>query len=403
MSREPARERYDAAVDVFPFHGKEVQFGFGLAKFTFTIGDRVLLPADPEPLAHDIRPPDTPHFLKPGSDFWPEKPASDVVVLGSAYASQPVRHMKVSISVGNAAKRIEVFGRRVVGWKGSTPRFSEAEPFQEMPIVNTNAYGGVDGRVPVPKSESIADDLRLEFDHPGVYPRNPFGKGYLVLPDPVEGVELPNLEYPGDRLTPERLIVHDPRHWHRQPLPWSLDHHHPMMFPRYVYFGADAWFTPPQDATLAEIRNGWLVPNYRQRYPSTSMIDGLEAPREFFQEASLGLSFAELAPGTPVGIWGMHPQGKPLRFSIPEPPRMKLALEGRVESVRPHLATVLIEPTDERVCFTYVGILRDLPRVFIPGVHGKIPLVLCVDDDPPLVYEAPPTVRSQLQAKEAES
>jgi hypothetical protein len=258
--------------------------------------------------------------------------------------------------------------------------------------------------VPVPQSKSIADDLRLEFDHPGVYPRNPFGKGYVVLPDPVEwDVELPNLEDPDDLLTPERLLVRDPAAWHRQPLPWSLDHHHPMMFPRYVYLGADAWFTPPQDATLTEVRAGWLAPDYRRRYPGTAMIEGQEAPREFFSEASLGLSFRELPPGTPVTIRGMHPRGKPLRFSIPEPPRMQLALESRVERVQPHLATVLIEPTDERVCFTWVGILRDLPRVFIPGVHGKIPLGLRVEDDPPLVYEAPPTVRSRMKAAEAKS
>ena len=397
MSREPVRDLYDAVVGLSPME-KTPLFAYALVKFTCTIEEGRLVLAPPVPLLHDIRDPETSPRILPGTDFWLDKQASDVVFIGSAFASQPLSNMRVSVAVGHASKHIEVLGRRVVTWQGNSPRFSSPEPFEEMPITNANAYGGYDGRVPTPEVDSIVSGMRQEYDHPGVYPRNPFGKGYLVDPAPVDhDVELPNLEDPDDLLTPDRLIVGDPQMWYRQPLPWSLDWHHPMMFPRYVYVGADAWFHGPQDSSMPEVARGYIVENYRDQFHE-GITSGEDCPRAFFQDASLGMAFPHLERGTPISVSGMHRDGKTLTFNIPKPPRIVMTIENKVEDVRPMLSTVAVLPAEKKACFTYLAQLTDLPRVFIPGIHGKIPLSIQVNGDQPIVYETPPTIRDQLKA-----
>ncbi|MBV1858109.1 MAG: hypothetical protein KUG77_06825, partial [Nannocystaceae bacterium] len=66
--------------------------------------------------------------------------------------------------------------------------------------------------------------------------------------------------------------------------------------------------------------------------------------------------------------------------------------------VEPQLTNLVIHPAEEKVTMTYFGRWTDLPRPFIAGIHGKIPLSLTVERYPPIVYETPPTVRSQLDA-----
>jgi hypothetical protein len=70
--------------------------------------------------------------------------------------------------------------------------------------------------------------------HPLMYPRNRFGKGYVLdhRRELIEGRELPNLERPGDELTPERLVVADLLHWMNQPIPIGFDYFDPLSFPR---------------------------------------------------------------------------------------------------------------------------------------------------------------------------
>src|ERR1035437_3273348 len=107
----------------------------------------------------------------------------------------------------------------------------------------------------------------VQYDHPGLYPRNPVGKGYLVLPDPIEGVELPNLEDPADLLTPERLVTRQPELWFRQPLPWCFEWTVGLTFPRCLYLGLDAWFPAPDGAPLGEVQRGYIPPNLRRLLP----------------------------------------------------------------------------------------------------------------------------------------
>ncbi len=106
----------------------------------------------------------------------------------------------------------------------------------------------------------MVDAAAAEADHPGVYPRNPWGKGYVVRPGPWDDVWVPNLEEPSDLLSADRLVVGDPTLWYRQPLPWYLGPVPVLTFPRYTHLVADtdAWFPGPQDESMPEVRRGYL-------------------------------------------------------------------------------------------------------------------------------------------------
>lgn len=392
--RAPATERYDALVDFDKTLDTAPTSAYGLVKLTYDIGDGSSALAPAEPLFHDLRDPNIEPRLCAGSDFWPHKLATDVVVTGSAWhaggAAAPQR--TVTLHVGERSKSVAVFGRRVVSMSASgAPSFSDPEPFVEMPVVNANAYGGWDARVPMPRSDAIADIVARQYEHPGIYPRNPFGKGYVVVPEmPDNEVELPNLEDPSDRLTPERFFVRDPAQWFRQPLPWCLDWSSPLMYHRCAWLGADAWYPAPGDELMPEVQRGLLPPRYRA--VAKELAEQLGAPLPFLQEASLGMVMTDLAPDTPFSIAGMNPEAPTLSFVLPAPPRMAFRLGGDWEPAAPRLHSVLILPGRRKVQLVYAATYAPLPRKYVPGVHAHIPLALRVDDDPPIVYEAPRTI-----------
>lgn len=133
--------------------------------------------------------------LRYDSDLLPARPATDVVVLGSAHASggRPAREVDVSLRVGPIAKVLRVFGDR--RWRRGVlgPTLSDPEPFTQMPLVYERAFGGVD------------PDGAFE-------PRNPVGVGFATSPSSLVGALGPNIEDPrhlldsaGDRPPPAGL------------------------------------------------------------------------------------------------------------------------------------------------------------------------------------------------------
>lgn len=405
VNREAAaRPYYDAIVDLFPLQAIPAM-AYALVKFVYLIEEQKCVLTKAEPMFHDIRDPEIQPRLLPGSEFWTTKYATDVVVRGNAFApyGKPVNSMRVFVRVGNTTKQIQVWGERIAEWKPNVrPVFSQPEPFIEVPLIYANAYGGTDPRVPVSdKPLTPMEEARLEADHPGIYPRNPFGKGYVVLPDPAKGVRLPMLEDPDDLLTPERLIVGDPKKWYKQPLPWCYEYTNPLQFPRFVYLGLDAWFTPPDDHNLPEVYRGYITPNYRSQF-GDSWNPVQETPSQYFQEASLGMVFQDLYIGTPFSIKGMHPEEEVINFTLPKEPLIEIEIEGQKQGTKPQLSNMLIEPAEKKVSLVYVARTTDLPRVLIPGIHGYIPLAVIVNKDRPVIYETPPTIRDQLKAARKE-
>lgn len=230
----------------------------------------------------------------------------------------------------------------------------------------------------------------LAFDHPGLYPRNPIGKGYLVYPEPpILNVELPNLEDPTDRLTTERLFARSPERWHRQPLPWAFDWTSPLMYPRELYGGLDAWYPCLDLSALPEVTRGYA--------PELVKASADPAP-EFHQEASLGMIARVPLAGAPVSIVGMHPEEPALSFTLPAPPPIAIEIEGERLPLRPQLTNLVIFPAKKKLYTVYFARTAALPRYFVPGLHREIPLFAFIDDDPPLRYQAPLTIRERLAA-----
>ncbi len=394
--RTPARDSYDALVDLHPGEG-EARVAYALVKRTYRLSPQPQQVLDlPVALYWNVRDPDLQPRWMPGTDYWFFKPRADVAVKGSAYAAggRAARRSQVVLSVGDRTKRIEVYGKRVIEWFSGHARPSEPEPFDSVEVCIQNAYGGAYPRVPAGDGNlTVMDQQRLLADRSGHYPRNPFGKGYVVLPDRVDGVELPNLEDPDHPLGPHNLVVRDPREWWMQPLPWTLDWTHGLMFPRSLYLGENA-FPVPDDAELEEVRRGLLAREWRAYLGSVG--PDATPPADFFQEGALGQSFWSLAPGTPIHLFGMHPEREGVQLVVPSPPKMELTVENKKHELQARLINVLIEPDADRVSCTWSGICTDLPRAYIPGVHASIPISLSVDGDRPIEYETPLAMRARL-------
>ena len=400
MTRVPARPQYDAVVGLDPRPGLEPGFAFALVKLTYEIKGAAAVLSQPEPLLFDFWSDETlePRF-PPGSDYWLDKQYSDVVIRGSAFApaGRPTPSMFVSAQIGRTTKRIAVFGKRQVEWGRGGPRPSRPEPFVEMPLLYQNAYGGLDNRVPIP-AQLEQDYMRtvalgMQFDHPGLYPRNPVGKGYLVSPDPVDGVELPNLEDPADMLTAERLITRKPDLWYRQPLPWCFEWTVGLTFPRYLFMGIDAWFPPPDDSTLPEVKRGFIPAHLRAR-----LAKDHDLAAGYMQEASLGMVVSTPLAGQPVTLTGMHPEEPTITFTFPSAPSIELEVEGERAALPPLLTNLVLFPAEKRFTAVYCAKTKGLQRAFIPGIHKNIPIAARINRDVPIRYESPPTIHDRLLA-----
>ncbi|MBW2456185.1 MAG: DUF2169 domain-containing protein [Deltaproteobacteria bacterium] len=401
MTRAPVSQLYDAVVDFAPTRGHVPNHAYGLVKRTYLVSEGELTLAPAKPLTHDIRPGpygELPESLPLGSDFWTYKRLTDVVVVGSAHApgGRSTQHMEVRCDVGRAVKRIAVFGRRHIEWgREGRARIGSAEGFTTMPIDNAHAYGGIDTRVPYPPIRSLMHALELAADHPGAYPRNQDGKGYYVVPERFDGIELPNLENPDDLLTDERLVLGEPRSWGPQPIPWTFDCQPHGTFPRCLFFGKRPRLGVPADE-LTEVRMGMLDEQYELLLTDEPAESEQErAAREafsdrFYQEASAGLQLAPLRSGLPVRVSGMRRDGAVLSFELPTPPSVELVIAGTVDPVEPMMTNLVIIPDEGQILITYCARSDGLPRKLIPGVHAHIPLSLRIDGAVAVTYDTPP-------------
>lgn len=385
----------------------ESSYAYAIFKLTYSIKNNQCQLVEPEPLLHDIRDEELKPRLRSDSDFFDTKEKTDIVVQGSAFAEEgrPVTRMLATVQVGQATKRVQVFGHRDVKWNGGGyPKIMPPQPFFEIPLTYENAYGGLDWRV---IDENVPPELvpfLTETDHPGMYPRNPFGKGYLVLPGEVPEMAMPCLENPAELLTEERLILRDPTRWYQQPVPWCFEWTHPATYPRFLYFDpkVDAWHPAPKDADIFEIRNGYLESNYRELTKDRDMCATGPAP-QFYQGASLGMIFENLETGCPISICGMHPKEKEIRFSLPNTrPAIKMEIEGKKEMVTTRLHTIAIRPAEKVLTMVFAGSMP-LTRTFIPGIHKHIPISASINDSPPVAYQPPKPILERLkEAKQTE-
>lgn len=396
--RQSIRDSYDAIVGLTS-QAVLGQYAYVLVKYTFDISSGSPQIAVPEPLYHDIRDENLWPRIVAGTDFWPMKFVTDVVVRGSAYSptGRPIEEMNVSAKVGSVEKRISVFGERYARFKNGNVWIEKGESFTEIPVSYENAYGGIDHSTPVENADSPQMQMLLTVDHPGLYPRNPFGKGYCVVSDDKSEVELPHLEDPDDLLTIERLVVGDPRRWYLQPLPWCFDWVHPICFPRCVFLtqNTDAWFPVDSDRLLTEVQRGYVAAGFRAAMKDRALEDGPNS--FFFQDASFGMIFKDLETSERVIVRGMHPDGKTLKFALPSVQvKFGIEIDGRREDVPTRVHSVVVYPDQEKICIVY-GAYQKTERIFIPGIHKHIPVCAHIENDRPVWYQAPETAYEQLK------
>jgi len=269
------------------------------------------------------------------SDFVPWKNGTDVVLNGKAYApnARPAQAFVASLQVNTACKQILVTGNRVAHFTGSIASFSEPEPFLEMDVRYEVAYGGAD----------IYSDRKL----PCLYARNPVGKGFAIknVREVVDGLELPNLEDPSDRLDPYRLCCGHFMDWEQQPIPQSFGWFPKPWQPRASFAGV----MPADRATEQQLRALYsqaIPPAQRVLYAQTQLPDMNFA---FFSGASPGLVFPFLNGNELIRTANLTPEGV-LDFCLPgHKPRIAIDIGEGLQEPGVFLQTVMIRIEDRQV------------------------------------------------------
>jgi hypothetical protein len=305
------------------------------------------------------------------ADVVPFKPATDLIILATAYA--PGGHgataMTASIEVGSARHSYRILGdRRCIRRGRGSIAFSTPSRFETMPICYEHAYGGVDSMVPLPEGpRTLLEQLNL---HPGVYPRNPVGRGYVVYDtEQIDGLALPNIEHPDDPLTPENLVAGGPQNWWQQPLPWSCDWFDKTWYPRVTFLGGVPDHLPEDDREVKEVKRGWVDPYQNRREREGQLGDMIDARRGNAASPALTLPF--LQGNEEVRLRGMTPNGE-IVVRLPRAvPRMRIHFEGRAHEVIPVPNRIVISTREMGVYVVWHGSWhtpRELPdRLPRPG------------------------------------
>lgn len=257
------------------------------------------------------------------AELGPAKPGTDLLLTGFAVAPRRgTKMMDVRLALGKWKKTVRVYGDR--RWKSTlgVKRPGDPEPFERIPLIWENAYGGVDD---TPKKDK----------HLGAEPRNPVGRGVRGKRSGVDAAEelLPNLEdpedafdKPGKSVTP---MAFGPigRHW----------------IPRVQYAGTydEKW--------IAE-RMPLLPPDFDER---------------FHHAAPAGqMTKRYLKGGEPVTMFGFGPEGK-VEFDLPKlRPAVEVRMRSRTETAAMVLDTVGFDTESRTVRLLYKASV---------DVHGEVP------------------------------
>lgn len=188
----------------------------------------------------------------------------------------------------------------------------------------------------------------------GIYPRNPAGRGYAVYnrPELIDGLRLPNVERPEQRLRADRILVEDPRLWWRQPLPAGFGWFDISWFPRCVFAGALPFFPASPDA--AEVKLGFLPPDFASRFATPEgEAPGLD--HRLFSAASPGLTVPYLRGDETLLTAGLSAEG-PFNVRLPgDRPDIRILCGNRPlpVDVVPH--TVALLPEERRMFVVWRG------------------------------------------------
>ncbi len=279
--------------------------------------------------------PDVPSSYKETPEIIGYKTGTDLIVRGSARSDRPVTQTQLSIYIGSKrVHRAEVLGKRYCDFINGKIVFTPPQPFVDIPLRYENAYGGPDLMCQAEFIEQLNREVRIEAmrrirpiaenffsdANPLIYPRNRFGKGYILegKKDLIEGRELPNIEWPNDRLTPDNIIVGNPLNWLKQPLPVGFDYLDPAAFPRSALFGLPP-VTIENPGPVAEVERGYLPSDFSRGNIFTCSKENI--PQLIHADAgrcaSLGLWLPFLKRNESIRICGMDPQHPEFEIILP--------------------------------------------------------------------------------------
>jgi hypothetical protein len=370
MSQKAARQGVLLAYDV---DGRQIVSIHAKETYAFDARGACVLAERQAPLYVPRAEPSAPWHTE--MDVIPPKGTTDLIVHALAYGAG-ARTCVASIAVGTRKVVYAVSGDRRCSYAGrGSIRFSEPEPIDTLPICYENAYGGVDETTVVPEPKTLLDCFRR---HPGAYPRNTAGKGYVVTErrETIDGLLLPNVEHPAQLLTPDNLVVGAPEIWWRQPLPWSCDWFSKAWYPRSSFLAGPSADVPFDDGELAEVRLGWVEAGQRARAQQAS-LDQLTDNR-YFDAAAPALVMPFLRPGERIELAGMTSDGCRV-VELPRAcPHMKVHFEGATYDVWPVPNRVVISVEEERLSIVWHGrwrTPRELPdRLPVQGDNSTMEL-----------------------------
>lgn len=282
-------------------------------KATFNIAPALSLAKEQLPLCMADE-----YFFEPGksslkyaSDFSLGKLSTDVIIQGCAIPAnqQEVDKMLVDIQVHKTQLQLAVFGQRF--WQGN--KITAPKPFNKMPLVFENAYGGK-----CPRTND--QDKNYSFL------KNPVGKGYCVNKKVSNNLELPNVEFIDQ-------LIQSPKD---RPEPASLGFIAPSWMPRSNHAGTydQAW----QDTT---------APDYPEDF---NRIFNTMSNSRLRQSGYL-------KGGEAIAISGMSEN--PINFQLPYCP-LWLEIKTLNKTLNPECLyeSVLIEPLYNRLSIVWRSSIR---------------------------------------------
>jgi len=284
------------------------------------------------------------------SDLIPWKPCTDIVVHGCARTPgrRPLSRLPLSLRLGAVHREVAVFGdRRVHLGPNGAPTFTDPEPFVALPLTWRRAYGGIDLGVVNPELPSDLPTLLASLQpeqHPGAYPRNPAGTGWVGCADPrsLEQLALPNFEDPRHLLRPHTLVRDQPGGWRSAPIPAGFGWVSQMWFPRASFLGLRPEIEPDAQ-TLVETHTGWF-----------SDLDPGPVDGRFWSGAAWGMRALHLAEGDPIVLQGFSHDGD-LRSALPAFPRVRIVQQRSELEVELSLLTVELSPDDSLATLVWVA------------------------------------------------
>jgi hypothetical protein len=280
--------------------------------------------------------------VKHEADFAAYKIATDVVVIGKAFApkGEPVPQTEVGVQIDTYRKTLRVTGDRHCLFRpNAAPGFSDPVPFTEMPIEYDRAYGG--------------QDLLSDPKAPFYYPRNDRGIGVVLrnTKETVEGLALPNIEDPADLLTPDRVAFEHPERWSGQPLPDGLGWFQRTWYPRCSFTGAVPAYLDI-DSVLREESLG-LVPKGQAALSRQFRLPSFDL--RFNNGASRGLVLPFLSGNESIRLTNLTSGGS-LTLQLPdETPSMMLDIGLGENELNPCIHTVCLRVEEMQIDIVWRG------------------------------------------------